>query len=68
MGQAEGHELLDFDKVRPTHRFTLRGVKVRTGGLGLLGNKLAIDLFTGIFHALVIGGYISAIHLYLQEK
>jgi len=44
-------------------RFTVQGVKGRTGGLGLLGNKLSIDLLTGIFHTLVIGGYKSVVDL-----
>lgn len=44
-------------------RFTIRGVIVWTRGRGLLGDKLSIDLLTGVFHTLVTRWYVSAIDL-----
>lgn len=42
-------------------RFTVQGVEGRTCGLGLLGDKLTIDILTSILHTLVIRWCISLI-------
>lgn len=44
-------------------RFTVQGVKGGTSGLGLLGNKLSIDLLTGVVHTPVIKGHKRAVDL-----
>jgi len=44
-------------------RFTVQGVKVRTYGLGLLNNKLSVDVLTFILHTLVIRWYKCVVDL-----
>lgn len=44
-------------------RFTVQGVKGRTSSLGFLGNKLSVELLTGILHTFVIRRYVRAVDL-----
>lgn len=57
-----GRVLLGHSK--STHRLTVQRVVGRTGGLGLLGDELSVDVLTGVKHTLVIRRHVGVVHLW----
>lgn len=47
-----------------THGFTVQRVVGRASGLSLLGDKIPIDLLTGVLHALVVRRNVSVVNLW----
>lgn len=60
--QQVGRVLLGHPK--STHRLTVQRVVGRTGGLGLLGDELSVDVLTGVKHTLVIRRHVGVVHLW----
>lgn len=60
--QQVGRVLLGHSK--STHRLTVQRVVRRTGGLGLLGDELSVDVLTGVNHTLVIRRHVGVVHLW----